>query len=333
MHKRKYVCHYRILKQCLENGLVLGKVHRLLQFEQESFIRPYIELNTKYRQAAQSDFERDFYKLLNNVIFGKSMENVLKQVNVKLVKKENNKFTRELNVETLTASPLFKNFEIIDEDFAIIQMKHSQIDFNKPIFIGFSVLEISKTFMYDFHYKFMKGEFEKVQILYTDTDSFIYEVSGNIYDCIRNNLEKFDTSNFSPDNQFNIPLGNKKKIKLMSSEVGEKIVKGFAGCRAKVYAVEVQEDKEIKRAKGVNKCVVKKFTFSDYYNVVLKNLSIYKFMYRIQSNRHILYSKKICKLSLNSNDDKRFLLDDKVRTLAWGHYKISENENKDQQKN
>jgi hypothetical protein len=75
MHKRKYVCHYRILKQCLENGLVLGKVHRLLQFEQESFIRPYIELNTKYRQAAQSDFERDFYKLLNNVIFGKSMEN------------------------------------------------------------------------------------------------------------------------------------------------------------------------------------------------------------------------------------------------------------------
>ncbi len=116
MNKRKYVCHYRILKQCLENGLKLGTVHRLLQFEQESFIRPYIELNTKYRQAAQSDFERDFYKLLNNVIFGKSMENVLKRVSIKLVKKENNKLTRELNVETLTASPLFKSFEIIVKD-------------------------------------------------------------------------------------------------------------------------------------------------------------------------------------------------------------------------
>jgi hypothetical protein len=252
------------------------------------------------------------------------MENVLKRVNVKLVKKENNKFTRELNVETLTASPLFKSFEIIDEDFAIIQMKHSEIVFNKPIYIGFSVLEISKTFMYDFHYKFMKKKFNRVQILYTDTDSFLYEVSDNIYDRIRENLEKFDTSNFSPNNQFGIPLVNKKKIKLMSSEVGDKIIRGFAGLRAKVYAVEVQEDREIKRAKGVNKSVVKRFTFSDYYNVVLKNLSIYKFMYRIQSNRHVLYSKKICKLSLNSNDDKRFLLDDKINTLAWGHFKIEE---------
>jgi hypothetical protein len=116
----------------------------------------------------------------------------------------------------------------------------------------------------------------------------------------------------------------------MSSEVGEKIVKGFAGCRAKVYAVDVREDKEIKRAKGVNKCVVKKFTFRDYYNVVMKNQSIYKLMYRIQSNRHVLYSKKICKLSLNSNDDKCFLLSDKINTLAWGHYKIDENQNKDQ---
>jgi hypothetical protein len=151
----------------------VGTVHRLLQFEQESFIRPYIELSTKYRQAAQSDFERDFYKLLNNVIFGKSMENILKRVSVKLVKKENKKLTRELNVETLTASPLFKSFEIIDEDFAIIQMKHSEIVFNKPIFIGFSVLEVSKTFMYDFHYNFMKKKFDRVQILYTDTDSVI----------------------------------------------------------------------------------------------------------------------------------------------------------------
>ena len=187
--------------------MLLKKVYRVLKFEQEPFLKPYIEKNTALRTQATNEFEKDFYKLLNNAIYGKTLESVMNRVEIKFIKKGNNRGSRELNIETLTANPFFHSFQIYDEDFAIVQMKKSSIEFNKPIIIGYSVLEISKTFMYDFHYNVMKPNYNNnLSLLYCDTDSFIYLIQTNdFYTDLKTKLKNyFDTSNFSQTNQFGV---------------------------------------------------------------------------------------------------------------------------------
>jgi hypothetical protein len=325
-NKKNYVCHFRVLKQCLKNGLKLKKIHRVLCFEQEPFIKKYIDFNTNLRSKAKNDFEKDFYKLLNNSIYGKTLQNVMKHIEIKFVSKYDNKITRQLNIETLSSNPFFHSFDIINENFAIIQMHKSSVKFDKPIVIGFSVLEISKTLMYDFNYNFMKKQYkDKFNLLYMDTDSFIYEIfTDDFYKDMKSYLDEFDTSNFSPTNQFGIPIVNNKKIGLMKVETGDKVIKRFVGLRSKMYSIDIQNDHCIKKAKGVNKNVVASYNFDTYLNVLKNKSTILNEMYRIKAEKHKLYTTKINKITLNYFDDKRYTLGNNIDTLAWYHYRISD---------
>lgn len=320
--KTKYVCHYRTLKLCLKNGLQLLKVHRVMEFEQEAFIKPYIELNTEFRKSAKCEFEKDLWKLANNIIYGKSLESCLNKMDVKIVTKGDNKGSCQLNVDTLTSNPFFESFEIIEEDLAIVQIKPSKVFFNKAIFIGFSVLEISKTFMYDFHYNFMKKVYPNLNTLYGDTDSWIYEIfCQDFYKDILNYLDYFDTSNFSPNNIFKIPLVNGKVLGKMKLETGDKLIRSFVGLKSKMYAIDIQGDDEIKKAKGISKSVVKKLSFIDYCRVLFEGKALYSTMYRIQPIKQTPYTVKVIKKGLTNNDNKRFIIDN-INSLAHFHWRI-----------
>ncbi|XP_063370457.1 uncharacterized protein LOC134658744 [Cydia amplana] len=322
-NKIKYVIHYRNLIQCLDNGLILTKVHRILKFKQTNWLKKYIDLNTTLRISAVTDFEKDFYKLMNNAVFGKTMENIEKRVDVYLLSQWKSQDHKK-GLESYIARPEFHSISIFTESLAAVQLKKTRLVYNKPIYLGFCILDLSKTLMYDFHYGYMQQKFRNnVKLLYTDTDSFIYQIfTEDFYSDIKNDLKKhFDTSDYAPNNIYGFPCINKKKLGYFKDENKGKILKEFVGLRSKMYALNIEE-KIVAKAKGVNKCVTTKFQLEDYKNCLDKKKNLLTVMYRFRSIKHVIFTQKINKISLSYSDTKRYLCQESFDTLAWGHYKL-----------
>lgn len=320
--KTKYVIHYRNLKQCLSLGLILKKVHRILKFRQSPWLKQYIDLNTSLRTLSKNDFEKDFYKLMNNSIFGKTMENIEKRVDVRLLTHWEN-IGKIQGAQSLIARPEFHSLSIFSENLVAVQLKKVKVVYNKPIYLGFCILDISKTLMFDFHYNYMKNKFVNLKLLYTDTDSLVYQIyTKNFYRDIKPDLEKyFDTSDYTENNIYNYDRINKKKIGVFKDENNGKIFREFVGLRSKMYSMIV-DNKLITKAKGVNKSVTKKLTFKNFESCLLNNTVKLAEMYRFKSIKHIVFTQKINKICLSSNDSKRYLIPNSTDTLAWGHYSL-----------
>ena len=187
-NKKKYVIHYENLKQYLGLGLKLTHIHRGIRFEESQCLKKYIDLNIDLRTKAKKDFEKDFFKLMNNSVFGKTMENIRKRVDIKSV---NN---RE-KAEKLTAKPNFKHCNIFSEDLVAIHMKKTKFTFNKPIHLGMCILDLSKTLMYDFHYNYIMQKYgDKAKLLFTDTDILMYEIQTEDFykDISKDVKDRFD---------------------------------------------------------------------------------------------------------------------------------------------
>ena len=218
-NKKKYVVHINSLKQALNHGLKLKKIHRIIEFNQEAWLKPYIDMNTELRKAAKNDFEKDLFKLMNNSVFGKTMENIRKRRDIKLV-------TTDKKRSKLVSEPNYHTINLISEDLSIIEMKKTKVKMNKPIYLGLSILEISKTLMYEFWYDYMKPKYnDNVKLCYMDTDSLIMNIEANdFYEDIASDVEnRFDTSNYEVNRP--LPTGkNKKVIGLMKDELGGKII-------------------------------------------------------------------------------------------------------------
>ena len=212
--KKKYVVHIKSLKQALNHGLKLKKTHRVIEFNQEAWLKPYIDMNTELRKLAKNDFEKDLFKLMNNSVFGKTMENIRNHRNIKLVTadKKRSKLVLETNYHTIN---------LISEYLSIIEMKKTKIKMSKLIYLGLSILEIRKTLMYEFWYDYMKPKYgNKVRLCYTDTDSFIINIKTNdFYEDIASDVEnRFDVSNYEVKRP--LPMGkNKKVIDVMKDEL------------------------------------------------------------------------------------------------------------------
>ena len=168
--KENYVCHIRLLIKALNHGLILKKVHRVIQFNQESWLKPYIDMNTILRKQAKHDIEKDFFKLMNNDVFGKTMENLKKHRDIKLV-------TRDKRRNQLVSEPNYHTTKWFSEKLLANEMKQTKVKMNKPIYLGLSILEISKTLLYEFWYDYMKPKNgDNVKLCYMDTDSFIMHI-------------------------------------------------------------------------------------------------------------------------------------------------------------
>ena len=253
LNEKKYVTHINSLKQALNHGLKLKKIHRIIEFNQEAWFKPYIGMNTELRKAAKNDFEKDLFKLMNNSVFGKTMENIRKHKDIKLV-------TTDKKRSKLASEPNYHTSNLISGDLSIIEMKKTKVKMSKSIYLGLSIMEISKILMYKFWYDFMKPKYDNdVKLCYMDRDSFIMNIKTNdFYEDIANDVEnRFDTSNY----EVNRPLPmrkNKKVIGLMKDELGGKIITEFVTLRPKTYSFLTDDGKEDKKAKGTKKCIIKK---------------------------------------------------------------------------
>ena len=322
--KNNYVVHYKTLMQYLSLGMKLKKIHRGIKFIESAFLKPYIDKNTKLRAQAKNDFEKDFFKLMNNSVFGKTMENIRNRVNVKLVN------TGE-QFKKLTAKPNYESRKIFNENLVSVHMKKTSLTMNKPVYLGMSILDLSKITMYDFHYRYIKPKYgNKAKLLFTDTDSLFYEIeTEDFYKDISEDVkDKFDTSNYPENHPSGIPAGlNNKVLGMFKDETGGKIIKEFVGLRAKLYSYKMDEGKENKRCKGIKKAVVKKsITHEDYKTCLQTGKEQLRRQNIIRSYEHVLYTEEVNKIALSATDDKRYLLKDSYDTLAWGHYKIRDME-------
>ncbi|XP_065650262.1 uncharacterized protein LOC136078418 [Hydra vulgaris] len=235
-HKKNYVIHYENLKLYERLGLVITKIHRGVMFEEIAWLSKYIELNTNLRTKAKNEFEKDFFKLMNNSVFGKTMENIENRVDVRLV-------TNRDEAVKLASRPNYESRTIFDDNLIAIHMKRTKLMYNKPIYLGMCILDLSKTLMYEFHYDYIKKKYsDRAKLLFTDTDSLAYEIkTEDFYDDIINDIEsKFDTSEFDPkhpsiNNGFKIDR-NKKVIGMFKDEAGGAQIEEFVGLRSKLYS-------------------------------------------------------------------------------------------------
>ena len=311
-NKKKYVVHIRSLKQALNHGSKLEKVHRIIEFNQESRLKSYIDMNTELRKIAKNDFEKDFFKLMNNAVFGKTMENVRKHRDIKLVTKDKkrSKLVSESNYHTIN---------LISENSSIIEMKRTKVKMNKPIYLGLPILEISKLLMYEFWYEYMKPKYDdNVKLCYMDTDSFIMNIkTEDFYKDVANDVEKrFDTSNYECD-RLSSTGKNKKVIGLMKDELGGRIITEFVALKPKTYSYLTDDCKEDKKAKGTKKCVIKRIIkFNDYKNCLLNGEVVLKSQQRFKSKGHDVYTENINKIALSSSDDKRLIAPHNITSYA-----------------
>ena len=252
---------------------------------------------------------------MNNAVFGKTMENVRKHRDIKLVKtdKKRNK---------LVSEPNFHTMKLIDDNLAIIEMKKVKVKMNKPIYLGLSILDISKIIMYAFWHDFIKSKYaNSAKLCYMDTDSFIINVKTEDFykDISENVMERFDTSNYIYDRPLPINV-NKKVVGLMKDELGRGIITEFVALRPKVYSYKTEDNVELKKAKGTKKCIINKMlSFSDYKNCLFDNGKVLRSQQRFKSENHIVYTENINKIALSRDDDKRFEATDGIESYPYGY--------------
>ena len=316
--KKNYAIHIRALDQALRHGLLRERFHRAIEFTQSAWMKPFIDFNTQLRTKATNDFEKDFFKLMNNVVFGKMVENIRKHGNIKLVT------TEEKYLKTVM-KPNFKSGVLFGQTLMGCEMGKIKVIMNKPIYLGQVILDFSKIVMYDY----MKRKYndDRLQLCYMDTDSLVYSIKTEDFyaDIVDDVPTRFDTSGYAPDRPLPLCL-NKKVIGLMKDELGGAIMTEFVTLRPKLYSYRVLEMVENKMCKRIKKCVIKKtLTFEDYKACLLNqtNESVYRSQLMFRSSKHAVHTIKVNKVALNRDDNKRISKRDRISTLARGHKSLS----------
>ena len=197
---------------------------RVIQFNQQGWLKPYIDMNTKLRKQAKNDFEKDFFKLINNSVFGKTMENVRNYRDVKLV-------TTDKRRKWLVSEPNYHTHKKISEHLMEIEMQKAKVKMTKPIYLDMWILDISKILIYEFWYDYIKPKYKgRAKLCYMDTDSFvIYLETEDFYKDITNDVERwFDTSNFDENNKTPLLIGKNKNVSgLFKDELQERLSNNF----------------------------------------------------------------------------------------------------------
>ena len=320
--KKSYVIYIQALNQALQHGLRLDRIHRAIEFDQSPWLKTYIDFNTQLSTAATNDFEKDFFKLMNNSVFGKTMENIRKHRNIKVVT------TEEKYLRTVMC-PNFKSGVLFGENLMGCEMGKIKVVMNKLVYLGQAILDLSKIVMYEFHYDYMVPKYglEKLKLCYMDTDSLVYDIkTEDFYEDIANDVEaRFDTSGYSKTDFRLLPIGlNKKVIGLIKDELGGKIMTEFVALRPKLYSYKVLDGSEDKKCKGIKKCVVKKtLTFEDYKACLFNDSTEYRSQLMFRSAKHEVHTIEVNKVALNREDDKRISRKDGISTFARGHKDLS----------
>ena len=322
--KEKMVLHGKNLALFLSLGMKLKKVRRGLKFQEKNFMKNYIDKNTSLRSQAKNAFEKDLFKLMNNSVFGKTMENVRNRVSIELVKDAE-------RAAKLVNKPNFEELKIFDEFLIAVKMRKTKVWMNKPVYVGMSILDLSKTLMFSFQYEYVKKKWKKVEVLYSDTDSLVLNIETDDFfkDISGDVVEWFDTNDFPKDHPAvleGLPIvkENKKKIGLMKDECGGKILTEWVALRPKLYSF-LTESGEKQKAKGLKKSIKNKSLRHENF---LKCLRTGKSQTRKQclfrSRDHHIFTENMVKVALSCDDDKRIVLENGIDTLSLGHFLLEE---------
>jgi hypothetical protein len=325
--KTHYGVNYRYLKWLISHGIIITKIHRVLQYKQSNYLASYIMKNTTERAKAKTEFQKGLLKLMNNAIFGKTMENLRKRIVLKFISS-----THEL----LRTRGHITKFKIFDETLIALHKPKKVVLMNKPISTGQNILDESKLMMYKFHYDNFLPNFkrENIDIVLTDTDSLIYHIrKEDPYEVIRNNKHLFDLSNYDKTNDLYDDTYKKMVGKMKNESPNHQIIE-IVAVRPKCYSYLTENNKNSMRCKGVKQCITKTkeeeardvyrfLNHKNYVDTVLnKNEKKIK-QNTFQSRDHNVRTIETTKMALNWRDDKIYIDDvDNITCTTLGHYKI-----------
>ena len=325
LDKKYYKLNEHNLIQALKHGLRLIRIHRLLEFDQTSWLKSFIDFNTNLRAQSKNTFEKDFFKLMNNAVFGKTMENIRKRCNLKILNINTYiPICKKLN--SFISQPNYKEPIVIPQsDIYIFQFTKTVVEYYKPIYVGAQILDLSKTLMYEFHYEYMKPKWTGLKTLYTDTDSIIYWIKcEDFYKDISEDINKwFDTSGYS-ESKDEIKLGvNKKVIGKFKDEMGDKVMSQFCANRSKSYSYKLNGEEVHNVLEGIVKAVRNKMiNFEEYRRCVFDQKIKDIKQTRFEVKNHIMKTVITKKVALEPPDNKRVVLEDGVNTIAYGQFNL-----------
>ena len=235
--KKEYILHHRNLQLYLDLCLKIKKVHRVLKFDQSPWLKQYIDFNTEKRKHAINSFEKDFFKLMNNSVFGKTMENLRKRVDVRLA-------TNEKKLDKLTSKPTYVSSKIFNENLMAVHKVKETLTLNRPAYVGMCILDLSKTLTYDFHYNYIKKKYNnRARLLFTDTDSLTYEIEAeDVYKDLWNDKDMFDKSDYPESSPYYCNV-NKKIIGKFKDEACGIPVTEFIGLKSEMYSYVKDNEK------------------------------------------------------------------------------------------
>ena len=288
-------------------------------------------MNTELRTKARNDFEKELFKLMNKSGFGKTMENVRNQRDIKLV-------TTDVQRKRYVSKPNYHACKHFNEELMAIEMNKTHVFMNKPVYIGHAILDISKTLMYRFWYEYLEPKSKnKIKLCYMNTDSFIiYVETEDFYKDIADDVnEWFDTSSYDKNYEKPLPKGiNKKVLGKYKRELAGRIMTKFCAPRAKTHAHLLDDyisddDENTKRAKGAKKYVIKKMlTFENHQDAVLKKRTTIRSQLQFKKDCHNVCTEEMNKIAISQDDDERMQMYDRITTYPDGTstFKICESE-------
>ena len=305
-NKEKYVVEGRMLDWYLDHGMILTKVHRKLTYEKSKWLKNYIEFNIEKRKEAKrkkDDFGNVFFKLMNNAFYGKTLENVRNRQNIEIVY-NNERF------QNLTRKPTYKRTTRFSDNLCAMHLRRSIVKHDKFNYIGFTILELAKMFMYKFIYDYLAPAYgENYKLHFSDTDSVFLELTIPFNSSLEAEIDKIKDI---------IHPSDLCKVK---DELNEEFITEAVFLKAKCYCYEsTKKDtkRENKTLKGISKAsIANQITFQDYKNVLFTNQIKNADNYRLNSNKHRIYLKEENKLALDPFDDKRRIQGDGITTLPY----------------
>ena len=317
--KKKYVVHYQTLKLYLSLGLRVTRLHRVLVFKQEPFMREYISHLASLRANSQNQFEKSCLKKLANSNYGKMIEDVRKYKEVKICQSRNS-LLRHMS------SPFFESFKVYSEKLVLCFMRKKKVVFKSCHAIGLAILDLSKLHMFDLYYNYILPQTElspidnSLSIMMSDTDSFLFYFKNKTTAQFLKDIEPImDFSNYPTDHQ----LFSKERaghLGYLKDEMKGEPMKGVVALKSKCYSIKVKRE-SINKCKGIPKVATGKLKFKHYKKSLFNRTHIFSTFSKINSKDHRVTTTSFKRKSLSCYDDKRYYLCD-IHSLPYGHYKL-----------
>lgn len=337
--REKYTVNIRTLALYRRLGMKVTKIHRGIVYEQEAWMKQWIDGNTQLRALATSEHEKDLYKLANNACFGKTMQSVRGYSDTRLTCNPTD-FAKLVKKSTFHSHTEIGKQNDNDNKLHAIEMVRNKVSLDKCIFAGSTILDLSKTHMYASYYDSIKPMFEKgggsVKLGGTDTDSFMISITqgkggASVDEIMWENRDFFDLSNY-PKNHPLYDESNKKVVGKFKNECAGQIIADRVNLRAKLYAFRIYDPEkkeytsDMKRCKGVKRSVVQKtIHFDDYKNCLNNQRDVYATQVQLRSYNHNIYTIESRKKAMSAYDDKRYILPNGIDTRAHGHWRNQTN--------